>query len=125
MISKCILLLAAALLLANCCAVEIGCAPPPGASIAWGGPGPGPADDSDVIEPQRRKYAPAKRQIAPGPRDAAADRPNAKPQLTDGWEQQQVADQADEARLKRRLTICRACAVGESGRDEPTGSVTR
>jgi hypothetical protein len=124
MISKCILFLAAALLLANCCAVEIGCAPPPGASIAWGGPGAGPAGDSDVIEPQRRKYAPAKRQIAPAPLDAAAG-PNAKPQLTDGWEQLQAADQADEARLKRRLTICRACAVGESGRDEATGSVTR
>jgi hypothetical protein len=42
MISKCILFLVAALLLANCCAVGIGCAPPPGASIAWGGAGAGP-----------------------------------------------------------------------------------
>jgi hypothetical protein len=122
MISKCILLLAAALLLANCCAVEIGCAPPPGASLAWGGPGAGPAVDSDGIEPQPTKRA--KRQIAPGPRDAAAG-PNAKPQPKDSWEQQQAADQTDEARLKRRLTICRACAAGESGRDQATGSVTR
>jgi hypothetical protein len=124
MISKCILLLAAALLLANCCAVEIGCAPPPGASIAWGGPGAGPAGDSDVIEPQRRKYAPATRQIAPAPRDAAVG-PNVKPQVTDDWEKQQAVDQTDEARLKRRLTICRACGTNESGSDQPTGSVTR
>src|ERR1700736_5986855 len=118
MISKCILFLAAAPLLANCSAVEIGCAPPPGASLAWGGPGAGPADESEVMEPQRRKYAPAKRQIGPGPLNAAADGPNAKPQPKDGWEQQQATDEADEARLKRKLTICRACAAGDSGRDE-------
>jgi hypothetical protein len=119
MISKCILFLAAAVLLANCCAVGTGCAPPPGASIAWGGPGAGPAADSDVFEPQR-----AKRQIAPTPLDALTGS-NAKPQPKDSWEQQQAADQADEARLKRKLTICRACVAGESGRDEATGSVKR
>jgi hypothetical protein len=123
MISKCILFLTAALLLANCCAVEIGCAPPPGASLAWGGPGAGPADDSEVVEPQLAKRA--KRQIASGPLQAAADRPNAKPQPEDGWEKQQAADQTDEARLKGKLTICRACAAGEFGRDEAAGSVTR
>jgi hypothetical protein len=122
MISKCILLLAAALLLANCSAVGIGGAPPPGASLAWGGPGPGPAADSEVFAPQPTKHA--RRQIAPAPLDAAAET-NAKPQPKDSWEQQQAADQADEARLKRKLTICRACVAGESGRDQATGSVTR
>ena len=125
MISKCILFLSAALLLANCCAVEIGCAPPPGASIAWGGPGAGPADDSDVVEPKRRKPALARHQFTPGPLDAAAGGPTAKPQPKDSWEQEQATDQADEARLKRKLTICRACGTNESGRDEATGSVTR
>ena len=35
------------------------------------------------------------------------------------------ADQADEARLKRKLTIWRACVAGEPARDDATGSVTR
>src|ERR1700736_5557036 len=125
MISKCILFLAAAPLLANCCAVEIGCAPPPGASLAWGGPGAGPAADSEMVEPQRRKPARARHQFTPGPLDAADGGAPAKPQPKDSWEQQQAADQTDEARRKRRLTICRACAAGDSGRDEATGSVTR
>jgi hypothetical protein len=125
MISKCILFLAAGLLLANCCALEIGCAPPPGASIAWGGPGVGPSDDSEVVEPQPGKHARARRKITPGPLDAAAGGPNARPQAKDSWEQEQAADQADETRLKRKLTICRACEAGQSGRDEATGSVTR
>jgi hypothetical protein len=122
MISKCILLLAAALLLTNCCAVGIGCAPPPGASIAWGGSGASPADDSEMVEPQPTKRA--KRQMAPGPLDAAATVQN-KWEATDNWEQQQAADQADEARLKRKLTICRACVTNESARVEATGSVSR
>ena len=124
MISRCILL-AAALLLANCCGVGIGCAPPPGASLAWGGPGAGPADDSEVVEPHRRKQPRVPRQITPVPRDASEGGPNATPRVTDSWEQQQAADQADEARLKRKLTICRACVTNESARDEATGSVTR
>ena len=125
MISKCILFLAAGLLLANCCAVGIGCAPPPGASIAWGGPGPGPSDDSEVVEPQRRTPARARRQITRGQLDAAAGAPNTKPQSKDSWEQEQAADQAAEARLKRKLTICRACVTNESARDEATGGVSR
>jgi hypothetical protein len=124
MILKCILFLAAAFLLANCCAAGIGCAPPPGASLAWGGPGARPLDDSEVVEPHRRKHPRATRQIAPGPLDTAAGS-NAKPQPKDSWEQQQAADQADEARLKGKLTICRACVAGEPARDEASGSVTR
>ena len=124
MISKCILFLAVTLLLANCCAVGIGCAPPPGASLAWGGPGARPLDDSEVVEPHHRKHPRATRQIAPGALDTAAGS-NAKPQPKDSWEQQQAADQADEARLKGKLTICRACVAGEPARDEASGSVTR
>jgi hypothetical protein len=122
MISKCILFLAAALLLANCCAVGIGCAPPPGASTAWGGHGTGPAADSELFEPQPTKRV--RRQIGPAPLDAAAGS-NAMPQPKDSWEQQQAADQADEARLKRKLTICRACVAEEPAHDQATGRVTR
>jgi hypothetical protein len=125
MIWKCILLLAAALLLANCCAVGIGCAPPPGVSIAWGGPGARTAEDSEGDEPQRTKHARATRQITGDHLDAAAGGPTAKPQPKDNWEQQQAADQADEARLKRKLTICRACVTNDSARDEATGSLNR
>jgi hypothetical protein len=43
----------------------------------------------------------------------------------DSWEQQQDADQADEARLKRKLLICRTCLAGESERGDATDSVRR
>jgi hypothetical protein len=81
-------------------------------------------DDSEVVEPHRSKHPRVTRQIAPSPLDAEAGS-HAKPQPKDSWEQQQAADQAEEARLKRKLTICRACVAGEAARDEASGSVAR
>jgi hypothetical protein len=121
MILKCIAFLAAALMLANCCALGNGCAPPPGASIASDGLGSAPADDTEPVEAQPKEHARAKREISRGPLAAASGR-NVKPQPKDSWEQQQAADQADEKRLKRILTICSACSAGESARDEATTS---
>jgi hypothetical protein len=120
MILKCIAFLAAALMLANCCALGNGCAPPPGASIAWDGLDSAPADDTEPVEPQPKEHPRAKREISRGPLAAVGGR-NVKPQQ-DSWEQQQTADQANEKRLKRILTICSACSAGESSRDEATTS---
>jgi hypothetical protein len=122
MISKCILFLAAAPLLANCCALGNNCAPPPGASIAWDGLGSAAADDTEAVEPQPEKPARAKREISRGALAAAASGRNGKPQPKDSWEQQQAADQADEKRLKRILTICSTCSAGQSARDKATTS---
>src|SRR6202171_6857051 len=117
MILKCIAFLAAALMLANCCALGNGCAPPPGASIASDRLDSAPVDDTEPVEPQPKEHARAKREISRGPLAASSGR-NVKPQPKDSWEQQQGADQADEKRLKRILTICSACSAGESARDE-------
>jgi hypothetical protein len=105
MISKCIALLVAAPMLANCCALGNGCAPESGAPIAWDGLGSAPTDDAQSVEPPPKKHVRAKREIIVGPLDAAAD-------------------QDDEARLKRKLMICSNCGATESARDNAAGSVS-
>ena len=79
--------------------------------------------------PNRLSFDPsslrALREIILGPLDAAAGEANSEFQPKDSWEQQQAADQADEARLKRKLVICRACLAGESVRDDTASSVSR
>jgi hypothetical protein len=125
MISNCIAFLVAALMLANCCALENGCAPESGAPIAWDGLGSFPTDDTQPVEPRPKKYARAKREIIVGPLGAAATVQNGKVQPKDQWEQEQAADQDDEARLKRKLMICRTCLAGESVRDDAASSVSR
>jgi len=117
MILKCIAFLAAALMLTNCCASGNGCAPVAGSPVAWDGLGTVPTDD--IQPPETKKPARAKRL---GQLDAAPDGRNNKFQPTDQWEQQQAADQDDEARLKRKLVICRNCAVGETARDNEAGA---
>src|SRR5271165_5869591 len=114
MISKCIAFLAVALLLANCCALGNGCAPPAGAPIAWDGLGTAPTDDLQSTGPQPRKPARAKREIIVGPLDAPAAGQGSRTQPRDNWEDQQAADQDDEAKLKRKLMICQNCRTGES-----------
>jgi hypothetical protein len=121
MISKCIAFLALALLLANCCALGNGCAPATpvaGAPIAWDGLGKPPTDGTEATEPQVRKPARAKREIIVGPLDTAGGGTTSKFQPKDSWEAQQAADQDDEARLKRKLMICKTCGAAESTRDD-------
>ena len=124
MISKCIAFLVAALMLANCCALGNGCAPAAGSPVAWDGLGSAPTDDTQLLELRPKQHARAKREIILGPLEAAAAELNSKGQPKDSWEQQQAADQAD-ARLKRKLVICRTCLAGESVRDDTASSVTR
>ena len=87
--------------------------------------GAAPTDDTQPLELRPKQHARAKREIILGPLDAARGEPNSKVQPKDSWEQQQAADQADEARLKRKLVICRTCLIGESARDDATSSVSR
>jgi len=118
MISKCVAFLAAALMLANCCAMGSGCAPAAGSPVAWDGLGTAPTDDAQPLELRPKQHSRARREIIVGPLDAAATEPDRRVQPKDRWEQQQAADQDDEARLKRKLMICRSCLPGESVRDD-------
>jgi hypothetical protein len=109
MISKCIVFLSAALMLANCCSLGTDCAPAVGAPVAWDGLGTSPTDNTPQVEPPPpKKQVRAKREIIVGPLDAAAAEPTSKVQRGQ-WEQEQAADQDDEVRLKRKLRICSTC----------------
>ena len=121
MIAKCIAFLAAALMLANCCASGSGCAPAAGSPVAWDGLGPAPTDDAQPLQIRPKQPTRAKREIIVGPLNASATEQNRSVQPKDQWEQQQAADQDDEARLKRKLMICRSCLPGESARDDASG----
>ncbi len=117
MIRKCILFLAAALLLANCSALGTAHGPvaATGSPVAWDGLGSTPDDeDAQAVEPAPRKSARAKRQLSAAQKDI---RPG------DTWQEQQAADLEDEKRLRRKLMICTNCAV-ESARED-TGAVRR
>jgi hypothetical protein len=120
MISKSIAFLVAALMLANCCASGSGCAPAAGSPVAWDGLGPAPTEEAQPLELRPKQQARAKREIIAGPLEAAATEQNHRVQPKDQWEQQQAVDQADEAKLKRKLMICRTCLTGESARDDAT-----
>ena len=122
MICKCIVFLGAALTLANCCALGNGCVPTGGAPVAWDGLGTAADEDTQPLEPQPKQHARKKREI---PIEAAAAEPNSKVQPKDSWVQRQAADQVEEARLKRKLVICRSCLPGESVRDDTAGVATR
>jgi hypothetical protein len=117
MISKCIVFLFAALMLANCCSLGTDCAPVSGASLSGppvsgtpaGWDGLGSALTDDTVAPPPKKQARAKREIIPGALDAAAAEPTSKFQSKDQWDKAQVADQDEETRLKRTLKICSNC----------------
>lgn len=118
MISKCIVFLVAALLLANCCISGSGCGAPTGSPVAWDGLGPAPAEDTQAIEPTPNRVH-SKKDIAARPLQ------NGKPQSGDSWERQQATDQDEEARLKRKLVICRDCVAPEPKRDDARASAAR
>jgi hypothetical protein len=119
MISKCIVFLFAALMLANCCSLGTDCAPVSGAPVSgasvsaapagWDGLGSAATDDTQTVAPPPKKQARAKREIIAGPLDAAAAEPTSKVQSKDQWDKAQVADQDEETRLKRTLKICSNC----------------
>ncbi len=121
-ISKCIALFAFALLLAGCCAVGVGCEPPAGASVSSHGLASTTLEETEAGDPEPNKHGQAKRQTVPQHLDGAASQQNRRIEPKDSWEEQQAADQADEERLKRVLTICRNCLASEiASRSTATG----
>jgi hypothetical protein len=74
-------------------------------------------DEAPPPEPQPRQHARARRDVSA--LDAAGERSKAQP--NDRWEQEQATDQADEARLKRKLMICRDCQTTGPARDDAAG----
>jgi hypothetical protein len=125
MISKYIGFLFAAFALAGCCVSGNGCyAPLPGTPRGWDGLDPAPTETaSRATENRPRKNARPKKEIIIGPiGDVPVEPP--KPEAKDAWAQQEAADQADEAKLKKRLMICRDCLQAPALNDT-TGSVTR
>jgi hypothetical protein len=126
MITKCVAFLVAALVLANCCALGGGCAP-----LAGGPGGPVALDDDGLggaLQEAQRSETQAKRDARPsrksvvGSRDAGATRQDRGAQPKDQYELEQAADQADDLRLKRKLTICSDCMPSKSARDDAMSS---
>jgi hypothetical protein len=123
MISRIIAFLFAAVALAGCCVSGNGCyAPLPGTPTAWDGLDPAPTETAArATEYRPRKIARPKNEIIIGP---LGDVPVEPPKPQEAWAQQEAADRADEARLKKQLTICRNC-LSAPAHDDTTGNVTR
>jgi hypothetical protein len=117
MILKCVALVFTALALAGCCISGTTCeAPATGSQIANDGLGPAPNDYDRPPKAAR----PAKTTARP-----VGDAPGERWAKTkDDWEQQQAADKADEARLSRKMQICRGCST-QSSESEGSGGIAR
>jgi hypothetical protein len=110
MIVRHALLLAAALTLGSCCLSGNCYAPITGtagmAADAPDGLGSVPGDEQQADAPAKpRKTAQRRRDFDPVGDTSAAARYRG-----DTYEQQQASDQAEEARLKRKLIICQNCS---------------
>lgn len=100
MIARCIALLLS-LVLTSCCASGVGCGTvtAPSGAVAWDGLGSVPVENTgsgDSAPTERKKV-----------RQTAARASRAQP--GDQWEQEQVSDQAADAKLTRQLKICSNC----------------
>jgi hypothetical protein len=123
MISRCIVFLVGAVALAGCCVSGNGCyAPLPGTPTAWDGLDPAPTGTAaQATEYRPRKIARPKNEIIIGP---LGDVPAEPPRPQEAWAQQEAADRADEAKLKKQLMICRNCLPAPA-HDDTTGSAMR
>ena len=117
MISRLFAFLAVALLLANCCALGNGCAPAAQAPLAWDGLGSAPAEDAQPVELKPKKHAGATREIVEGRGKPGAAESSRTPQGNESWDEKHAADEVEEAKLRRKLIICRSCAGESAGRD--------
>src|SRR5258708_35573892 len=116
---RCIVFVVAAVALAGCCASSSGCyVPLPGVPTAWDGQGSRPGDGA---QPRHPRVARPKTEIIIGPiADAPAE---AKPQSEEWWAQKEAADRDADAKLTKRLKICRDC-LPPARDDNATGSVS-
>ena len=104
MIFRCIVLLWL-LAVGGCCASGVGCTTgAPSGGVAWDGLGPAPEENavSNDIAPASSKSASKRSQQKAEHfgRDAGSG---------NQWEQEQAADQAADAKLRRQLKICSNC----------------
>jgi hypothetical protein len=102
---RCTALFILGLSLGGCCLSETGCqVATPATGTDWDGLGASPSESEPAASQARVRL---KKAIIKGPIEAASGSP--KLQNKDSWEQQQAIDQAEEARLTRKLMICRNC----------------
>jgi hypothetical protein len=120
MIYKPVVFLIAAFSLANCCALGTGCVPAAGTAAAWDGLDAAPIEDARPVDLQPTQHARKKRMS-----ETALAEPSGKSRRGDSWGEQQTADQIEEAKLKRKLTICQSCLPRETPRDDSAGAVRR
>lgn len=111
MLTKFMALLIAGTALAGCCASGTGCSTPTtsGAPIAWDGLGEAPTanDEPDGEKRPKRKTA-RNREIILGPLSESPPRSDAKARY-DEWTRLPSEDPEADARLARKLKICRDC----------------
>jgi len=141
MILRCATLLAASLMLANCCMSSTGCSGPLAAATAPAG-APAVAAVPTVITappaaPQATTAAADLDGLTSTPETETVAEPDIGTRRKGGkrrgdsqvdvmssqsssdyrgrmsWEEEQAADLADEARLKQKLTICRNCSANQ------------
>lgn len=113
---KAICALLATLALSGCCLSGIGCDAPQ-ATVRV---------DSDGLDQPAPEGPPAPSQRvhkrAKSPTESAA----ASAKTANDWEEEQVRQQADEARLKQKLIICQNCGAADpAGHADGTGAATR
>jgi len=122
-ISRCVACVFAALTLAGCCASGTTCdTPAVGPHAAWDGLGPAPDDN---VKPSAAKPAKVSRPRNVSVRPVADVSGEHRPQSKDEWERQQAADKADEAKLSKKMIICRGCSAASSQGEDATGGVAR
>lgn len=118
MIYKPVVFLIAALSLANCCALGTGCGPVAGTAAASDGLDAAATEDAQPVDLRPKQHARKKR-------DSETAEVKGASRSRDSWGEQQTADQIEEARLKRKLTICQSCLPRESARDDAAGVAGR
>jgi hypothetical protein len=127
LILRCAVLLAAALTLSNCCLSSSGCsgpvaltaAPAPGAAgpvaaaPAWDGLNDQAAADDDATVDVTPPKKPSRHAKATASIDAMSSQSTTGSRGKVDWAEEQAANQADDARLKRKLIICNNCSASQ------------
>ncbi len=112
---KALCALLATLALSECCLSGTGCDAPQ-TTARLNPDGLNQFAPEEPPAPSKRVYKCAKLQT-----ESAA----ASAKTTNGWEEEQVRQQADEARLKQQLIICQNCGAADpAGHADGTGATT-
>jgi hypothetical protein len=123
MILRCVVLLAAALTLSNCCLSSSGCnngpmamtaapapaaARPVAAAPAWDGLNETPTANA---EPEVDVTPPKKQARRKANAEVTSSQLSSRSRADLSWEEQQALDRDEEARLRDKLVICRNCST--------------